>query len=273
MVAALHVFPFKSLPGVSVRSAAITGGGLLHDREFAMFDEFGYVNGKRDAGVYELHVEYAGDFSSAVFTSARTHERFGFAFGEDTGALETSLSRHFGRRIAVRRSANGGFPDDLAAPGPTVIASATLGTVATWFSGLDAQNVRMRLRTNIEIGGVPPFWEDRLYGAAGTAVAFGVGSLALEGTNPCQRCSVPARDPRTAQPLPGFAKRVAERRAASLPAWADATRFDHYYRLAVNTRPAFQQTGTVIRVGDVLTLDDVAAASHGALPASRFARS
>jgi hypothetical protein len=50
----------------------------------------------------------------------------------------------------------------------------------------------------------------------------------------------------------GFAKRVAEGRLAALPAWADRSRFDHYYRLAVNTRPAPLASAGVIRLGDAV---------------------
>ena len=57
--------------------------------------------------------------------------------------------------------------------------------------------MRMRFRANLEIGEVPAFWEDRLYGESGTTVRFTVGAVCLEGTNPCQRCVVPTRDPLT----------------------------------------------------------------------------
>jgi uncharacterized protein YcbX len=249
----LRIFPFKSLPGVDVSAATLTlGGGFSRDREFAMFDETGYVNGKRDPRVHALRVGYDEAVTRAHFTSTRTGERLTYELEDDPRALESWLARHFGRRIMVRRNCDGGFPDDAVAPGPTVISRATLAAVAGWFPGLDVDRARLRLRTNIELGDVPPFWEDRLYGGADTAVAVHVGDVILEGTNPCQRCVVPSRDPETGSPILGFAKRVAEQRAASLPAWANTTRFDHFYRLAVNTRPAFMQMGRAIQIGDAV---------------------
>jgi uncharacterized protein YcbX len=227
-VARLRVFPFKALPGADIRAAALTRrGGLLHDREFALFDESGYVNGKRNADVDTLRVWYDDTLSSAAFTSVLNGERFVFDLDESPRKLEAWLARHFGKRVTVRRESDGGFPDDTAARGPTVISTATLAVVAGWFPELDTDSVRSRLRTNIEIDGVPAFWEDRLFCGTGTAVPFAVGETLLEGTNPCQRCVVPSRDPDTGSPITGFAKRVAEGRAATLPAWADATRFDH----------------------------------------------
>jgi uncharacterized protein YcbX len=114
--------------------------------------------------------------------------------------------------------------------------------------------MRVRLRANVEIDGVPAFWEDRLYGADGAPVAFRVGEVALEGTNPCARCVVPSRDPLTGAEIATFQKIVAQRRAATLPAWAERSRFDHFYRLAVNTRPAGAQTGRTLRVGDAVRI-------------------
>ncbi len=262
-VAGLRIFPFKSLPGVDVSAATLTPrGGFARDREFALFDETGYVNGKREPSVHALRITYDGTVTRAAFASANTGERFAFHLDDDPLELERWLARHFRRPIAVRREPDGGFPDDTQAPGPTVISTATLQAVASWFPGLDVASVRSRLRANIEIGGVEAFWEDRLYGSGGTAARFRAGEALLEGTNPCQRCIVPARDPETGQTIAGFAKRVAERRAATLPAWADATRFNHYYRLAVNTRPASPQAGRTVRTGDAVSLTSTDERAH-----------
>jgi hypothetical protein len=46
---------------------------------------------------------------------------------------------------------------------------------------------------------------------------------------------------------------VSERRAATLPDWAERTRFDHFYRLTVNTR-APRQAGRTVRIGDPVVL-------------------
>ncbi len=147
-----------------------------------------------------------------------------------------------------------GFPDDLESPGPTVVSTATLRTVAGWFAGLNEDEVRRRFRANLEIDAegndLPPFWEDRLCGPAGQATRFRVGDVVFSGTNPCQRCIVPTRDAATGDAWPRFAKAFAQAREVSLPAWAERSRFDHFYRLAVNTRLA--GAGGRIRVGDAV---------------------
>jgi len=53
----------------------------------------------------------------------------------------------------------------------------------------------------------------------------------------------------------GFQKRFSELRRANLPAWSPKGRFDHFYRLATNTRVAPSESGKILRVGDSLLLD------------------
>ncbi len=57
-------------------------------------------------------------------------------------------------------------------PEPTVISTATLEAITTWFPGLNLDQIRIRLRTNLEIGGVPAFWEDQLFAEADAVVQF-----------------------------------------------------------------------------------------------------
>jgi uncharacterized protein YcbX len=104
----------------------------------------------------------------------------------------------------------------------------------------------------LHIGGVEPFWEDQLYGAAGSQVEFRVGTVTFAGTNPCQRCVVPTRHPQTAEAWPGFAAEFSRRRESTLPHWAERSRFNHFYRLAVNTH--LSGNPGIIRVGDAVDL-------------------
>jgi uncharacterized protein YcbX len=258
-LARIRVFPFKSLDGVDVsRSLVLPSGALWRDREIAFFDERGeFVNGKRNAKVHALRVRYDGRLTQADFTSTLLDERFSYAFTDTFADLERWLERHFQQRVFGRRDNEAGFPDDTEAPGPTIVSTATLETVAAWIPDLDVAALRDRLRTNLEVSGVPAFWEDRLYAEAAAAVDFAVGDVAFKGTNPCARCVVPSRDALSGRPTPGFAKLVAERRATTLPTWANRARFDHYYRLAVNTRGVPARMGKTIAVGDRLTLSDV----------------
>ncbi len=145
-----------------------------------------------------------------------------------------------------------GFPDDTVSPGPTVISTATLDAIASWCS-LPLAEVRQRLRTNLEIDGVPAFWEDQLFAANDDPVPFQVGSVTLQGINPCQRCVVPTRHPQTGAATPGFQQQFTAQRSATLPAGVARSRFNHFYRVAVNTRIP-HGAGQVLRVGDPVRL-------------------
>jgi hypothetical protein len=40
-----------------------------------------------------------------------------------------------------------------------------------------------------------------------------------------------------------------------LPQWAERSRFNHFYRLAINTRLSVTEAGKTIRIGDELNLE------------------
>lgn len=103
--------------------------------------------------------------------------------------------------------------------------------------------------------GLPAFWEDQLFAESETSVVrFKIGDVAFEGSNPCARCPVPSRDSLTGAVDATFQKRFSELRSANLPSWSPTARFDHFYRLATNTRVPSTECGKLLRVGDALAL-------------------
>ena len=271
-LAGIRLHPIKSLDPVSVHEARIgPGGGLEHDRAWALFSVDGrWVRGKRTAAIHLIRATYAPDLSSV--TLAVPGDRRGipvrtFPFPGGTEDAAEWFSVYFEQQILVRHAPEG-FPDDTIANGPTIISTASLQTVAGWFPGLTVDNARERFRTTLEIdspdaaskaasanGHLPAFWEDQLYGEDERSVVhFRIGEVDFEGSNPCARCPVPTRDPHTAAEIIGFQKRFSDLRRETLPPWAPAARFDHFYRLAVNTRVAPTETGKPLRVGDALVL-------------------
>ena len=270
------------------------GGGLEHDRAWALFSVDGkWVNGKRTPAMHLIRAAYATDLSSVTLSvpgdrrnvPART---FPFPGGAEDAAEWFSV--YFEQQILVRYSPEG-FPDDTIANGPTIISAATLRQVCEWFPGLQLEDARQRFRTTLEIdgthevvgardtrarpaveepaaatntvppslpssnGALPAFWEDQLFGEdERSVVRFRIGEVNFEGSNPCARCKVPPRNARTAEEIIGFQKRFSDLRQDTLPAWAPAARFDHFYRIATNTRVAPTEVGKPVRVGDALML-------------------
>lgn len=257
------VYPVKSLdPHPVDRVTVLPGGGLRHDREFAIVDANGnYVNGKREPATHRLRSRFSpsedGDGPSLSLrpTDAEAWREFSLAAGE-RGPLESWLSDYFGYGVRVERDARGGFPDDTHAAGPTVVTAGTLETVASWFA-FDAAEARRRLRPNLVVD-APAFWEDRLYSSTDRerVVPFGVGEATFEGVNPCQRCVVPSRNPETGAETPGFRQQFVEKRRETLPEWAGEAWFDHHFRLMVNTRVPPGTVGETVAVGDEVVIGE-----------------
>jgi uncharacterized protein YcbX len=249
-LAKILLYPVKALDGVDVEEARLLESGALeHDREFVMLDPEGKpVNGKRNPKVHRLRAVFDGAFTRVTLGAEGAGEA-AFPLRGEEGGLEAWLGRFFGFPVRWAR-VEGGCPDDTKARGPTVVSLASLQEVASWFEGLDAQQALRRFRPNLVLDGCPPFWEDRLAGPEGTAVRFAAGEAQLLGINPCRRCAVPARDPRSGEAIAAFQQTFAERRRATLPPWADVSRFDHAYRLAVNTAGEWEPAGRLPRAGD-----------------------
>lgn len=248
------LFPIKSLDGFEVSTTRILSSGALDgDRRYAIADESGkFINGKRNPPVHGLRALFDGRRNAVTFDAAGRACKT-FRFHEDRRELEAWLSGYFGSAVQVLENP-GGFPDDTDASGPTIVGEARTREVASWFPGLRAENIRRRFRANLELAGVPAFWEDQLFGEQGTVVDFAVGEVRFEGSNPCARCVVPARDPVTAEGYAEFQKKFMARRKQTLPSWAATSRFDHFYRLCVNTRIPESQAGKTLNVGDEVTL-------------------
>jgi len=258
-IVSIRLHPIKSLDPVQVKEARIgRGGGLEFDRIWALYSADGqWVNGKRTAAVHSIRAIFAPDISSVTLSvpgDSRKVPTKSFVFPGDTAAASQWFSTFFEQPITVRYSPEG-FPDDTIANGPTIVSTATLQAVSELFDGMDVDETRQRFRTTLEIDGVPAFWEDQLFGEEErSAVRFRIGEVHFEGSNPCARCPVPSRDPRSGEIITGFQKRFSDFRRANLPVWTPQSRFDHYYRLATNTRVASCEAGKLLRVGDRLNI-------------------
>ncbi|MDF9746746.1 MOSC domain-containing protein [Natrinema salsiterrestre] len=244
----LTVYPVKGLDGIDLESAdVLEGGTVARDREFALFDAAGDVlNGKRTDRVHALETDFDSE-TSVLLVEAPDGETREFDLDADRERAESWFSDFFDEDLSLERDASLGFVDRREM-GPSVVSTATLETVASWFDEMTLEGARRRLRANIEVGGVDPFWEDRFVGA--DAPAFEIGDVRFEGVTPCGRCVVPQRDPDTGEPIEGFREQFVRKREVTFPEWADADAFDHYYSLMIITRVRDRDRGTRLRVDD-----------------------
>jgi uncharacterized protein YcbX len=269
----IRLHPIKSLDPVSVPEARISpSGSLALDRAWALYSVDGkWVNGKRTPAIHLIRANYSHDLREVTLSVPEDRREIPtrtFAFPDAYEDAAEWFSVFFEQQIIVRYSEDG-FPDDPVANGPTIISTASLQTVSEWFTlrnegfssspkgflGIPLDEARQRFRTTLEINGVPAFWEDQLFGEdERSVVRFQIGEINFEGSNPCARCPVPPRNPQTGEILDGFQKRFTQLRESTLPPWSPRPRFDHFYRLATNTRLAATEQNKLLRVGDPLRL-------------------
>ncbi len=241
----IRVYPIKGLDPVDVESTqTVKKGSLKHDREFAIFDEEGNaISGKREKNIHRIRAFY--DLKAGTVKLEFKNQSESFVL-EETKKISDWLSEVLGYRVFLKRSKDGGFPDDKKAHGPTVISLGSIRRVSVLF-GVSEENVRRRFRANIELDVDIPFWEDRLVGRE-----FRLGGVVFRGEGISKRCPVPTRDPFTAEVYSGFVNKFVDMRREELPRWADKTLFeDTYYRLSINTNTL---SGGKMSVGDELYL-------------------
>lgn len=282
----ITVYPVKSLDGVDVPEAVVLPSGALeHDRRWQLTDIDGRVlNAKRSPLFHAIRAEF--DLAARVVTlsidqlalaaraipgverlASLASDTFPLVPGPDgpCGWLSEALSdgvllqRTPGNVLLLER-ADGGFPDDREAPGPTLVSTASLEEVARWF-GFDLVECRRRFRANLEVGGCDPFWEDTLASPARPDVPslfdlppdlpadpyadlpplepreFTIGEARFRATGVCRRCVVPSRDSRTGAVAEHFRDAFNARRARAMRPDVDPTAWRTLYRLGINTKP------------------------------------
>ena len=280
----ITIYPIKSLDGHDVSHATlIPAAGLAEDRRWRLVDMEGrVVNAKRTPLIQAIRTEFVLDERLVTLATGDLHaETFPLQPGRHGPC--GWLSEVLGMPVLLEERA-AGFPDDCDAPGPTLITTASLACVATWF-GFGLEEARRRFRMNLEIDcrGAPDdgsaFWEDTLASPADDArlselrlptvqmgqVAvdpyadlpppeprqFTIGTAMLRATGVCRRCVVPTRDSMSGEPELGFRdvfearRRQAMRRDVASGSWGSG------YRLGVNTQVISSHAAT-ISLGDTL---------------------
>ncbi len=261
----IWVFPIKSLDGVRLGQVKVlANGALAGDRYLALVDQVqNLINGKRTPLIHKIRASYNLPANKIRLGIEPEHqdefdpgdfEQEEFDLSSDRAQLEQWFSDYFGFIVSLVENLEGGFPDDSASPAATLISTATLVEVKSWFPNLSLGEIRRRFRTNLEIENMTAFGEDRLFGSSERLIPVKIGAVELLGVNPCQRCPVPTRDSFTGEVDPGFQKLFVQKRKETLPDNVERSRFNHFYRLAVNTRisPNMQGEPSFLTCGDFL---------------------
>lgn len=245
----IWVYPIKGLDATGIDAAAITEAGTLAgDREYAMTDDDGEaLNGKRIDDVHEISSKFDPETDVLTVSVREIGETRQFDLTAERDEASEWFSDFLGEPIEVCRRGPPGFVDRPTL-GPSVISTGTLEEVSSWFDGMSPDGARRRLRPNVEIGGVPAFWEDRFLDEDRTG--FEIGGVRFEAGEACGRCVIPSRDPDTGEPIEGFRRRFVQRREETLPEWVETGTFEHFYTVMLIAKVPESHRGGTIEVGD-----------------------
>jgi uncharacterized protein YcbX len=251
----ITIYPFKSLDGISLKKATISEGGcLLHDREYAMFDEKGeLINGKSNPLVHSLRTAFDFDKETVSFRLNDDVTWNEFHLVKEKSEIEAHLSMHFGMKVHIQQNKTGRFLDVPDRSGVTVLSEASLQTVADWFS-INLDESRKRFRATLEFVNVTPFWEDQLFLEKGRVLELKIGDVTVFGMSPRPRCVVPSRNPETASVTRAFSKKFSKKRGDSLIEGSNLMSYGHSYHLSVDCLIPATEVGKSIRLGDKLTI-------------------
>jgi len=257
----LWIYPIKGFDRMAVDAVEISDGGTFDgDREYALldpeadeviedrFDTVGKTyNGKEIDHTHEVVTTFDPETDVLTVRTPDGDEIGRFDLANDRDAASEWFGDFVGEPVELRRREPPSFVDRPNL-GPSVISTGTLEEVASWFDEMSVAGARRRLRPNVEIGGVPPFWEDHFLGDSPSG--FDVDGTRFEGAEACARCVVPSRDPETGDPIGQFRERFATRREETLPEWAAEEAFEHFFTVMLITRIPAADYGETVAVGD-----------------------
>lgn len=221
-VTRLFYHPVKSLAGVETDSLELTRRGPRFDREWMVVDPAGRFVTQRErprmalvrtaVGAEALTLSAAGLPDLAVPLEARGRPRRGVTVWDDRcEALDEGeaaagwLSGFLGTPCRLVRIAPGfrrPLEEDARRPGDWTAFADGFPLLAVTEESLEDLGRRAgrafeaeRFRPNIVVGGVPAWSEDGWK-------SLRAGGLVMRAVKPCERCSITALDPRTAESGP-----------------------------------------------------------------------
>lgn len=253
-VSRITLYPVKSLDGIDVSTATVTdAGALLHDRQYAIFDENGkIINGKNTPSIHRLRATF--DLEKIEITLSQNGKSAeSFHWNDDRQRLNAYLSDFFSQPVRVEENLNGEFLDDPEQSKFTLVSNNSLCAIADHFS-ISIDECRRRFRANIEVDGVPAFWEESLVRPQKMRVPFKIANVLAAGVKPCPRCVVPSRNPDTGEAMHLFQKEFTELRKTTLPAWTPLETYGNFYQLAISCIFLSRQKGSRISRNDVVSV-------------------
>lgn len=255
-ISKLRIYPIKSLDPVEVQEAVVGVHSLVNDRVFAMVDKAGrYVNGKRTHLVNQLKAVYDLPNGLVWLSDQAGNEPTSFQLEAGNAALDKYLSGFFNIDLNLIHSSKGDFLDIPVDSSLTVVSEASLQSLQEDLGQYSLENLRLRFRTNVEVAGVPAYWEERLYQEPGVGMHFRMGEVEMVGLSPRARCNVPPQDPGTGELDHSFVRNMVKSRNNSM--YEDNNLLEYgrtAYFLTVNVYLPESESGKKIRLNDEIEI-------------------
>jgi len=263
-LASITLYPVKSLEGASVeRAEVLPNGSLKHDRRYSFFNTKAgtWIRAKDYPDLIRIRTHYdltAQTITLSVDDGTRTYDL------EHPGAREALgswMSAFLKKDVELRENTKDAFFDDRKREryGVALISTATLRRTAEWFPQLPLEEVQRRMRMNLVVDQVSPFWEEAAIGKD-RKHGVQVGGVTFCDPWPCSRCTVPTRDSHTAEMDKSFADVLGKRRQAETPenaylrALAHHADFKGFFTLGVRTNGRTEGNVSEIAVGDQVSV-------------------
>ncbi len=254
-ISKIRIYPVKSLDPIEVSEAEIGIRSLKYDRAYAMMTHDGhYVNGKRTGRVNELKATYNLHKGIIQLSHRRSGNVSEFELKEGNTALNDYLSNFFSLDILLIHRTKGELMDIPGASSVTVVSEGSIKSIYKDLEKYSLENIRLRFRANIEIAGIPEFWEEKLFKTPGIGMRFKIGDVEMIGISPRARCNVPPQNPFTGEVDRSFARKMMKSRANNLPGDSNLAHYGSMYHLTVNTYLPESEKGKLITLGDVLEI-------------------
>lgn len=228
---------------------------MLHDREFAMLGSDGrFVNGKRTGRVNQLAATYDLNNYQVNFTERGADNMESFNLLEENEKISAYLSDFFQLEVAFLHNKEGRLLDVPDRSCVTILSEASLSYLSAEMHHEDIEDMRLRFRANIEISGVPAFWEERLARLSREPVQCRIGDVSIAGNSLRARCNVPPKDPLTGELDKKFVAAMLRAREKNIPDWSCVGELDSLYYLSVDCSLPASEKGKRINIGDELVI-------------------
>lgn len=255
-IAALWIYPVKSLDGIQVDSVGFTEtGSLLNDRRFCLVDGAGrLVNGKRTPAIHQIRSLFRLDSMEVSLRSGSDTEWTTFNLESGNRSLQEYFSDHLSLEVFVREDSACGFLDDSEAASITLASQATLDQVADWFGWVDSTEAIQRFRPNVIIDGLNAFSEDDLAAQPDSEIEFQLGEVIFNARRLCTRCVVPTRNPVSGELMRYFQRDFVRNRLEVSQGSQIYNSYGHAYLLSVCCTPKGDFRYKRMKVGDDFAL-------------------